>query len=156
MIQVNDMRHGLSLSSTMTNEGAIRLKMFEGALSSDILIDFLERLVRDVRREIYLILDNLRAHHCKPVKAWMSANQHAIEVFYLPSYSLELNPDEMANADPKRSVTKQAPARTKLQFVKATAKHLRSVQRQPERIRKYIEHEPVRYAACFKFIKADR
>jgi len=30
-------------------------------------------------------------------------------------------------------VTKLAPARTKLQLVKATAKHLRSVQRRPER-----------------------
>lgn len=27
------------------------------------------------------------------------------------------------------------------------ARHLRSVQRQPERIRKYFEHGPVRYAA---------
>ena len=59
----------------------------------------------------------------------------------------ELNPDEMANADIKQAVTKLAPARTKLQLVKATARHLRSVQRQPDRIRKYFEHGPVRYAA---------
>lgn len=31
--------------------------------------------------------------------------------------------------------------------VKATAQHPRSVQRQPERIRSYFNHEPVRYAA---------
>jgi hypothetical protein len=53
----------------------------------------------------------------------------------------------MANADIKQAVTTLAPARTKLQLVKATARHLRSVQRQPERIRKYFEHGPVRYAA---------
>jgi len=58
-----------------------------------------------------------------------------------------INPDEMANADIKQAVTTLAPARTKLQLVKATARHLRSVQRQPERIRKYFEHGPVRYAA---------
>ncbi|MGC0078317.1 IS630 family transposase, partial [Ralstonia pseudosolanacearum] len=44
-------------------------------------------------------------------------------------------------------VTKLAPARTKLQLVKATSSHLRSVQRQPARVRKYFEHEPIRYAA---------
>ncbi|OLI29678.1 hypothetical protein IXO92_16570, partial [Xanthomonas oryzae pv. oryzae] len=59
----------------------------------------------------------------------------------------DVNPDEMANADIKQAVTTLAPARTKLQLVKATARHLRSVQRQPERIRKYFEHGPVRYAA---------
>ena len=58
-----------------------------------------------------------------------------------------LNPNEMANADLKQAVTKRAPARTKLQLVKATAGHLRSVQQQPERVKSYFEHEPVRYAA---------
>ncbi len=82
-----------------------------------------------------------------PVLPWEAEHADAIEVFYLPSYSPELNPDEMANADIKQAVTKLAPARTKLQLAKATAKHLRSVQRQPERIRKYFEHATVRYAA---------
>ena len=68
-------------------------------------------------------------------------------MFYLSSCSPELNPDEMANADIEQAVTTLAPARTKLQRVKATARHLRSVQRQPQRIRKYLEHGPVRYAA---------
>jgi hypothetical protein len=53
----------------------------------------------------------------------------------------------MANADLKQAVTKQAPARTKLQLVKAAARQLRSEERQPERIRKYFEHGPVRCAA---------
>jgi transposase len=80
-----------------------------------------------------LILDNLRVHHRKPVKELLAVNRYAVEVFYLPSYSAELNPDEMANADLKQAMTKQAPGRTKLQLVKATAMHLRSVQRQPDR-----------------------
>ena len=64
----------------------MRWKIFEGAMNADILIDFLKRLVRDARRKIYLILDNLRVHHSKPVKEWLAVNRHAIEVFYLPSY----------------------------------------------------------------------
>ena len=147
VVRVNNKRHGLSVISTVTNKGTMRWKIFEGALNSDILIDFMKRLVRDTGRKVYLILDNLRVHHSKPVKAWLAEHKHEIEVFYLPSYSPELNPDEMANADLKQAVTKLAPARTKLQLLKATSQHLRSVQRQPERIRKYFEHEPVRYAA---------
>lgn len=147
VIRVNSKRHGLSVISTVTNKGQMRWSIFDGALNTNILIDFLRRLIKGARRKIYLILDNLRVHHAKPVKAWLAEHAEAIEVFYLPSYSPELNPDEMANADIKQAVTKLAPARTKLQLVKATAHHLRSVQRQPERIRKYFEHGPVRYAA---------
>jgi transposase len=147
VVRVNSKRHGLSVISTVTNKGEMRWKIFDGALNADILIDFMRRLVRGARKKIFLVLDNLRVHHAKPVKAWLAANKEHIEVFYLPSYSPELNPDEMANADLKQAVTKLAPARTKLQLVKATSSHLRSVQRQPERIRKYFEHEPIRYAA---------
>lgn len=147
VIRVNNKRHGLSVISTVTNKGQMRWKIFDGALNAGILIDFMRRLIRNAPKKIFLILDNLRVHHAKPVKAWLAANAERIEVFYLPSYSPELNPDEMANADLKQGVTKLAPARTKLQLVKATSHHLRSVQRQPERIRKYFEHGPIRYAA---------
>jgi transposase len=147
VVRVNNKRHGLSVISTVTNKGQMRWRIFDGALNTDILIDFLRRLIKGASKKLFLILDNLRVHHAKPVKAWLAEHADAIEVFYLPSYSPELNPDEMANADIKQAVTKLAPARTKLQLVKATARHLRSVQRQPERIRKYFEHDPVRYAA---------
>lgn len=147
VVRVNNKRHGLSVISTVTNRGQMRWKIFDGALNTAILIDFLRRLIRGASKKIFLILDNLRVHHAKAVKAWLAKHHEAIEVFYLPSYSPELNPDEMANADLKQAVTKLAPARTKLQLVKATAQHLRSVQRQPDRIRSYFEHEPVRYAA---------
>lgn len=147
VIRVNNKRHGLSVISTVTNKGQMRWRIFDGALNADILIDFLGRLIKGARKKVFLILDNLRVHHARPVKAWLAEHADAIEVFYLPSYSPELNPDEMANADIKQAVTKLAPARTKLQLVKATARHLRSVQRQPERIRTYFQHGPVRYAA---------
>ena len=50
----------------------MRWKAFDAALNADILIDFLGRLVKDAGRKVYLILDNLRVHHSKPVKAWLA------------------------------------------------------------------------------------
>lgn len=147
VVRINSKREGLSVISTVTNRGQMRWKIFEGAINADILIDFMKRLVKGASRKVFLILDNLRVHHSKPVKAWLVNNADNIEVFYLPSYSPELNPDEMANADIKQTVTTQAPARTKLQLVKATVRHLRSVQKMPERIRLYFQHDPVKYAA---------
>jgi transposase len=147
VVRINHKRHGLSVISTVTNKGQMRWKIFAGALNADILLDFMRRLIKGQPRKLFLILDNLRVHHAKPVKAWLAEHRDAIEVFYLPSYSPELNPDEMANADLKQAVTKQAPARTKLQLVKATARHLRSVQKQSARIQSYFQHDPVCYAA---------
>jgi hypothetical protein len=139
VIRVNNKRHGLSVISTVTNKGQMRWRIFDGALNTNILIDFLRRLIKG--REQKAVPDPRQpAGASQPSRSrlgWPSTRD-AIEVFYLPSYSPELNPDEMANADIKQAVTTLAPARTKLQLVKATARHLRSVQRQPERIRKIL------------------
>ena len=146
-VRVNHRRHALSYISTVTNEGRMRWMIFDGALDAKLLIDFMERLVRDVDRKIYLILDNLRVHHARQVKAWLAEHHEAIDVHYLPSYSPELNPNELLNAEVKRVVTRQAPARTKPQLLRAASRHLRSVQRRPERIRRFFRHAPVQYAA---------
>jgi transposase len=147
VVRVNSKRHGLSVISTVTNKGQMRWRIFDGALNADLLIDFLRRLVKGADKKVFLILDNLRVHHSAPVKAWLAQHAEQIEVFYLPSYSPELNPNEMANADLKQAVTRLAPARTKLQLLKAASKHLKSVQKQPDRIKSYFQHKPVRYAA---------
>lgn len=62
--------------------------------------------------------------------------------------------DEMANADIRQVMTSRAPARTKLQLVKAASSHLRSVQKQPKHIRRYFQLHSVKYAAQFKFMNA--
>lgn len=147
VIRVNHNRENLSLISTVTNQGKVRWMVFEGAMNARKLIGFFKRLVKDAPAKVFLILDNLRVHHSRMVKAWLREHAEFIEVFYLPSYSPELNPDECLNADLKAAVTTKAPARTKRQLTKATVSHMRKLQKSPTRVRKYFEHRPVRYAA---------
>lgn len=101
VIRVNNKRHGLSVISTVTNKGQMRWRIFDGALNTNILIDLLRWLIKGASKKLFLILDNLRVHYAKPVKARLAEHADTIEVFYLPSYSPELNPDEMTDADIK-------------------------------------------------------
>ena len=123
----------------------MRWKIFSGALNAKILIGFLKRLTRHERRKLFLILDNLRVHHSQLVKQWLKANADKIEVFYLPSYSPELNPDELLNADLKQRATTTAPARTKTALTRTASSSLRSIQKQPQRVQNYFLHQDVRY-----------
>ena len=147
VIRVNHRREGLSIMSTVTNQGKVRWQILEGAMNAKRLIEFFKRLVKDTERKVFLILDNLRVHHARIVKDWLAEHDDEIEVFYLPSYSPELNPDECLNADLKDGVTRRAPARNKAQLKKAAISHLRKLTQSPQRVRKYFKHKPVRYAA---------
>lgn len=73
----------------------------DDAFNSDKLIEFLQALVKDADKKIFLILDNLRVHHSKPVKAWLAEHKEQIEVPYLPSYSPDLNPRRAAQCRPQ-------------------------------------------------------
>ena len=147
VVRVNNKREGLSIMSTATNQGKVRWKVFEGAMNADILVDFLKCLIKDSDRKIFLILDNLRVHHARKVREWLDDHERQIEVFYLPSYSPELDPDECLNADLKSAVTSRAPARNKKQLKDAVVSHLRKLQKSPARVRCCFKHKPVRYTA---------
>lgn len=146
-IRLNANRVSLNMISAINNQGKVRFRFFEGPMNADILIDFFMRLLRYAKRKLYIILDNLPVHHCKPVKQWLAEHKHMIEVFYLPSYSPELNPDEYLNCDLKAGVHSGKPARDKSQLKNKAHNHMKMLQRKPARVKKYFEHEKIRYAA---------
>jgi len=147
VIRLNAKRVSLSLVSTITNQGKVRFMTYSGGMNAQVLIRFLKRVIKDAKRKVFLILDNLRVHHSKVFKEWVSSNLKSIEVFYLPSYSPELNPDEYLNCDLKAGVHSKKPARNKEQLKKKTISHLKMLQKSPERIKKYFKHAKIAYAA---------
>ena len=96
---------------------------------------------------MFLILDRLPVHRAGQVRDWLAGRKEQIEVFYLPAYSPELNPDEGLNADLKQAVTRKPPARSKRELKRAVISHMRRLSKLPDRIRSYFGHQPFRYAA---------
>ena len=144
---VGGTRQKLSMIATVTNQGKTRWMIIDEAFNSDKLIEFLEALIKDADNKVFLILDNLRVHHSKPVKAWAEENKEKIELFYLPSYSPELNPEERLNADLKHAICTKVPVRTKAKLKAAATEHMQTLEKSPERVKKYFQDSRVKYAA---------
>lgn len=119
----------------------------EQAINAALLIAFLRRLVQDADGKVFLILDNLKAHKAPAVAQWLATHREKIEVFYLPSYSPELNPDELLKADLKEAISKQAPKRHKGELKQAVSRQLRKLARWPERVKQYFRAPDIAYAA---------
>ena len=81
------------------------------------------------------------------MRGWLTAHTEQIEVFHLPPYSPELNPNEGLNADLKQAVTRKPPARSKQELKRTVISHMRRLTKLPERVRSYFGHQPFRYAA---------
>jgi len=53
--------------------------IIDEAFNADRLIEFLQALIKDTGKKVFLIVDNLRVHHAKPVKAWLAEHSGQIE-----------------------------------------------------------------------------
>lgn len=140
-------RQKLSMISTVTNQGKARWMIIDDVFNAERLIEFLLALIKDADAKIFLILDNLRVHHSKIVKAWLAERGDSIEVFYLPSYAPELNPDERLNADLKHNIGTKVAVRTKAKLKAAAEDHMRKIETSSHRVKAYFQDPNVRYAA---------
>jgi len=136
-----------SMISSVTNLGTLRFMIYDGALNTRIFLNFLRRLVKDAGRKLFVIVDNLRVHHAKIVMAWVAENADRIELFFLPPYAPERNPDEYLNNDVKQGLGRRSTPMDKATMKAGLRSHMRCLQRRPDKVRAFFQAPDVRYAA---------
>ncbi|WP_373828823.1 IS630 family transposase [Bacteroides heparinolyticus] len=140
-------RFSVNMVSAVTNQGKVQFMIYSEAMNAERLIEFLKQLIQSSRRKIYLILDNLKVHHSKVVKEWVGKNQDKIALFFLPSYSPEMNPDEYLNCDLKQGISAKKSPKNKDILQNNVKQHMDLLTNNPERVKKYFKHKSIEYAA---------
>jgi len=141
-------RFGCNMVSAITNRGHLSFMVFKRRFKASVFIQFLRRLLRQAGRKVFLIIDRHPVHRSRAVQRWLAANATRIRVFYLPSYSPELNPDEMLNNDVKANAVGRRRAHNRNELMRNVRGYLRKRQRDPKLVKRYFHAESVRYAGA--------
>lgn len=136
-----------SMISAINNQGKMQWMALPEPLNVESFLKFLRQLIKYRKRKIFLIVDNLRVHHAKDVKKWLEEHRDRIEVFYLPSYSPELNPDEYLNNGLKQSICRDGVPTTKSQLDAVLSVTMSLFEIRPKTIKSFFQHPKVQYAA---------
>jgi transposase len=147
VIRLHAKRSSINMISAITNQGKVRFMLYRETMTSKVLIKFMARLIKDSTRKVFLILDNLRVHHSKATQKWLEASKDKIEVFFLPPYSPEFNPDEYLNSNLKQRIRSGVPAGSVGDLTKKTRSFMKMLQCRPHHVKKYFEHPMIAYAA---------
>ncbi len=123
--------------------------LYSSSFTGEVYLRFLKRLIRSSKRKVFLIADCHPVHFRTTVQQWLEANSAQIEVFYLPSYSPQLNPVEYLNNDLKQQVHDKPPTRNLEELKYRVSSSLRRIQTLPERARNYFHHPDIAYAAMY-------
>jgi transposase len=140
-------RFAFAMIASLTNRGTLRFMIYEGALNAALFLTFLRRLIRDAPRKVFLIVDNLKVHHAQAITRWVREHRDRLELFYLPPYAPEHNPEEFLNNDLKQTLARHRTPKTKLALKSGLTSYMRSLQRQPAKVRTFFQAPSVRYAA---------
>lgn len=75
ILPVETKRERVNMLSAINSEGSVRFMVYRESMDQRRLIQFMQRLIRTSERKVFLILDNLKVHHGKLVKAWLGKTQ---------------------------------------------------------------------------------
>jgi transposase len=134
--------------STITNAGKVRFMTYTQTMTGALFLVFLGRLLWSTTGKIFLIIDRLQAHKTPAVMAWLASHRYRIEVFELPRYAPELNPDEYLNNDLKGQVNAAGLPENKGEVRSRIQQFMQKLLHLPEHVMSYFQHPSVQYAAA--------
>ncbi len=138
-------RFGYNMISSIANNGSFRFMTFKNNFNSSIFLNFLRRLIHRQKKKIFLVLDNHKVHHSKKACVWLEKHKKKIEVFFLPPYAPELNPDEMLNRNVKTNVSYSNLFASENELVTCLKAYLFDLQRKPEKVKSFFDFDCLSY-----------
>lgn len=145
IVPATGQRFGLNLISAISPRGDFRFMTVEGRMNADKFIVFLERLLHNAKRPIFLIVDRHPSHRARKVLEFVQSTRGRLRLFFLPPYSPELNPDELVWNNLKNHGIGKRVIRSRDHLKQAVLSHLRALQRMPALIRSLFREPNVRY-----------
>ena len=80
MLPVETKRQRVNMISAVSSQGKVRFMRYQDTMNQQRLIRFMERLIRDSKQKVFLILDNLNVHHGKLAASWLKNRKDKAEI----------------------------------------------------------------------------
>ncbi|HYA15347.1 MAG TPA: IS630 family transposase [Syntrophales bacterium] len=145
VIKATGARFSFNMLSAVNALGHFRFMTVEGRVNARVFRDFLARLITGMDQKIILIVDGHPTHKAKMVKEFVKKNNKRIELFFLPAYAPDLNPDELAWAHVKAKIAKVT-AQTKAELKKTVRRVMRTLQKTPDIVKSFFHAPSCAYA----------
>lgn len=147
VIKKTGSRFKCNMLAAISPQGFMNWMVFEDNFTSKKCIEFLGRMIRQIKQKIFLILDNHRVHHSKKVKAYVAKHKEKLELFYLPPYCPDMNPQELVNQDVKANSNNFRVLKSMKDLTINLRYYLTQIQFNEVKIMNYFTKEEVAYAA---------
>lgn len=139
IVKVTGKKGGFCITSVISTGGRMLFRIEKGKITAKTFIDFLKKIMRHHRgRKVIVIADRAPVHTAKAVDEFVEENKKTFALYYLPSYSPELNCDEHVWGYLKENKLKSHTAKAVDELKKLTLSSMWSMQRQKSLIQSFF------------------
>lgn len=144
VVRVTGGRQKVNVISAISPRGRLWFRCFPGTLNGEKFLAFLKALLHDIKGKIHLILDSHPAHKATSVMRFLEENKHRLEVYFLPGYAPDLNPDEHVWSYLKGLFRRQ-PLESEEELMDAVYVNMSDIQSNPNLVKSFFRHPAVAY-----------
>jgi len=124
-------RKGVNMASAVSPQGKLYFRFLDGNTNAAAFTGFLEGMLHDIPGIIFVVVDGHSAHTAAATRSFAEDNKDRMRLFYLPSYSPQLNPDEWVWKNVKHDHAGKMAARTLDEFRGGISKAVRRLLSSP-------------------------
>jgi len=139
IVKVTGKRGGFCLTSAISPAGRMVFRIEKKRVNADVHIEFLKQIRKQhPNRKIIVVEDQAPVHVAKKVERFAEQNKKRFAVYYLPSYSPKLNPDEHVWAYLKNHGLKCHQAQSTPELKKLALSKMREIQRKRQTVKSFF------------------
>lgn len=145
VVSATGRRFSLNMLSAVSPRGEFRFMLHDGTVTAPIFKRFLQRLMSGATSPVFVVVDGHPTHKSNLVRAFVDSQAGKLQLFFLPPYSPQLNPDEQVWAHVKRRVSSQF-VQSKDEMKRLALSALRRIQKLPTLVKSFFDHNECLYA----------
>jgi len=110
-------------------------------------VEFLQQMLRGRARPLIVITDKVSFHKSAIVREFVRAHRTQIRIFFFPTHSPELNPDEQVWNELKHRQLGKQPIKNKADLKKRIRSILKALQHKAKKVQSFFQLPNTKYAA---------
>jgi transposase len=138
-------RKSVMMVSAISPRGELRFHIHEGSFRAEHFVEFCKQLVNESPGKVFLVVDGSPVHKAGKVKEFVQSTEGRLQLFFLPPYSPDLNPDEWVWKNVKHDQIGRTAIRGKDDLKAKAAGALRHLQKMPHKVRGFFADPKLAY-----------
>lgn len=138
-------RQTISAASAVSAKGAFWFAVYQGALTGEMFVQLLEKMMYRRKKPVRLVPGSLPAHKDAVVKNYVASLEGKLTLHFLPGYAPDLNPDELVWSHAKRTGVARSPLKAGEKLQCRVHSQLQNIANNKALVKSFFRHPSVSY-----------